>query len=56
MDRIALIREYLESTVSTMEANIAQHESIGGSWPYPGSYEEAKGRLMAYKDMQRIVR
>lgn len=54
MDRIAALREYLESAIGTMEFNIAQHQE-GASWPYPGTFDEAKGKLQGYKEIYRIV-
>ncbi len=56
MDRITALRESLAQSISTMEYNIAQYERIGGTWPWPGTYEEAKGRLQGYREIHYIIR
>jgi hypothetical protein len=55
MDRITALRDMLASTISTMEYNMAQHERIGGQWPYADTYEEAKGRLRAFKEIHKLI-
>lgn len=46
----------LESYISTMEYNLAQHERAGGKWPWFDSEEFTRGRLAAYKEIRERLR
>lgn len=58
--QIEALRDYLKSTIETIEINISQYEAAVHQhgdvvWPYPGTFEEAKGKYKGYKEIYRIV-
>lgn len=48
------LRSYLKPTIETIEFNFSQHDE-NEPWPYPGTLDEAKGRLQGYRDIYRML-
>lgn len=54
MTRIEALRQYLDGVIGTMTYNLNQYRE-GDHWPWPGTYEHAKGRLAAYTEIRSLL-
>lgn len=56
MDKLALLKDHLESSIGNMEFNLGRYEESDRShWPWPGTYEEAKGKLQGYREILAVL-
>lgn len=48
------LKDYLDGVIDTMSYNLNQYRE-GDPWPWPGTYENARGRLDAYLSIRSML-
>lgn len=48
------LKDYLDGVIDTMNYNLNQYRE-GDPWPWPGTYENARGRLDAYLSIRSML-